>query len=65
MNYSSGAMVFSTNPISFTGHFSCRTLSRVTWRHLASVAWKSASISGMQSVPHRYVAHSKWWYRLR
>ena len=50
--YKSGAAAFIKTPASFTVHFSFRTVSGVTWRHLGSMDWKSASMSEMQSVPY-------------
>ena len=46
----SGAMSLRMAPMSLYEVFSLRMVSGVTWRHLAWVARKSASIPGMQAV---------------
>lgn len=52
VDYNSGATAFARHPTSFTCHFSLRIVSRETCLHFSNVAWKSASMSGMQSVSY-------------
>ena len=57
--YIRGDIIFARLPASLYETFSFFMLSELTSLHCARVSWKSFSISAMQSVLYRYVAHSK------
>lgn len=59
-NHSSGATSLARLPVRRTRNFSLLTSSIVTWWQLSRVFVKSSSMSLIQSVSYRYVAHSKW-----